>query len=132
MFRRILTPACFALLVLTAGLANANTAAAGQWASFVIKNTSSVPINYTVEWSDGEVEVVTIAPGDQLFHGVRLNAWGLIPTPYIMFDNVAGDGQYSETRYELDAYVVDNPAIGGKGYSFIFASGGVALNLFAD
>jgi hypothetical protein len=119
MFRRILTPACFALLVLTAGLANANTAAAGQWASFVIKNTSSVPINYTVEWSDGEVEVVTIAPGDQLFHGVRLNAWGLIPTPYIMFDNVAGD-------------VVDNPAIGGKGYSFIFASGSVALNLFAD
>ncbi len=131
MFKRIIAPVCLALVALAGSLTQAAPAAAAGRASFVINNTSSVAINYVVEWSDGDVQEVTLAAGESIAHSVTLNSRNRMPIPVIAFDCIGGDGKYTEARYELDAYTVDNPR-NGKNYSFVYASNGVVLNLYAD
>jgi hypothetical protein len=131
MLKRILAPVCLALVAFAGSLSQAAPASAAGRASFVINNTSSVAINYLVEWSDGDVQEVTLAAGESMAHSVTLNSQNRMPIPVIVFDCVGGDGDYTEARYELDAYTVGNPH-DGKEYSFVYASNGVVLNLYED
>jgi hypothetical protein len=128
MLNRIIAPVCLALVACAGSLTQAAPAAAANRASFVINNTSLVAINYVIEWSDGDVQEVTLAAGESMAHSVTLNSQNRMPIPYIEFDCVGGDGDYTEARYELDAYTVSNPQ-NGKEYSFAYASNGVVLNL---
>jgi hypothetical protein len=131
MLKRIIAPVCLALVAFAGSLSQAAPASAASRASFVINNPTSATINYTIEWSDGDMQEVSLAPGESMAHSVTLNSQNRMPIPYIAFDFIGGDGQYSELRYELDAYTVSNPH-DGKDYSFGYASNGTMLNLYED
>jgi hypothetical protein len=130
MFRRILAPACLALVALTSAMAGAASASGVHLGSFVVNNDSNVAINYTVVWSDGDVEYFTIQPGTRTAHFTELDANGQIPTPTVVFDSVGGDSTFQAATYELTAYAVNDP-MAGKAYSFVYSANGVNLDLYA-
>ena len=112
MLKRIIAPVCLALVAFAGSLSQAAPASAAGRASFVSNTPTAATINYTIEWSDGDVQEVSLAPGELMAHSVTLNSQNRMPIPYIEFDCVGGDGQYTEARYELDAYTVSNPRDG--------------------
>ncbi|HYO25271.1 MAG TPA: hypothetical protein VEQ85_09990 [Lacipirellulaceae bacterium] len=129
MSHRILSTACFALIALAAALTNAAPASAAEYGSFVLHNTSNVPINYRISWTDGDVEVYTIAPGVERAHYVALDENGEIPGPTITFDCKGGDNAETMLSYDLDAFAVSDPQR-GKDYSFVYSDDGVFLDLY--
>lgn len=131
MFRRIATPVCLALFAFAAVAANAAPAQAARYGSFVVNNPSNTPINYAVQWGDGEVEVFTVGEYKASAHYYELDENGEIPGPTITFDCKGGDGEDTLTllSYDLDAYLVDDP-FAGKEYTFRYSSGGVFLDLY--
>jgi hypothetical protein len=130
MINRILAPACLALFALTAGLTSASTASAANYGSFVLHNTSSVAINYTVVWGDGDVESFTIQPGTQTAHFVALDVFGEMPSPTVVFDSNGRGSLITMQSYDLSAYAVNDP-MNGKDYSFVYSASGLDLDLYA-
>ena len=133
MFRRILSPACLALCVLTAGLTQASPAHATQYGSFVLHNPSNTDIHYAVAWGDHEWKVFTVNAGEKNAHYYELDENGEIPGPTITFDCKGGDGddQLTLLSYDLDAFTVRDP-MDGKDYSFDYSSDGRFIDLYAD
>jgi hypothetical protein len=125
MIKRIATPVCLALIALAASVSQASSASAAVGA-FVLNNPTRARINYTVVWSDGDVQYVTLEPGESHYHSCTLDAWGQMPSPTIMFDDRLNDSVNTVTSYQLDSYRVSDPN-DGKDYTFTLSGSNIGL-----
>lgn len=109
-----------------------STARAGDWAMITIRNPTDSVLNYQFRWGDGLWDDVTILPGKYVNHYIELDLYGFAPIPYIRFDCIGGDSEFTEAYYELDFYEADYTGeFAGKRYTFRY-SGRYVLDLYEN
>lgn len=104
---------------------------AGEYGSFVMRNPTDVAIHYQVKWGDGEWKSYTVEPGEKRFHAYSLDKDNTIPSPYVRFDYICGDGKVTYKSYHMECYTCGDPWR-GKSNHFAYSPGGNYLYLYDD
>lgn len=109
-----------------------STAQAGDWAMITIRNPTDNVLNYQFRWGNGDWDNVAIGPGKYVNHYIELDAYGLAPIPFVRFDCIGGDDDFTEAVYELDFYESDYTGeFAGKRYTFQY-TGRMLLDLYEN
>lgn len=109
-----------------------STAHAGDWAMITIRNPTDNVLNYQFQWGNGGWDEVAIGPGKYVNHYIELDEFGLAPIPFVRFDCVGGDEEFTEAIYELDFYESDfTGEFAGKQYTFQY-TGRLLLDLYEN
>jgi len=143
----------FLALVLTSPLALTNPPAAhsqqvGTYtsdepsyrAAFSIENNTGATIHYQVKWGKKHAwKSITLPSGSVENHTYPLGSdpTAKAPAPYVRFDKIAGDGNYTPQQYHMRFHATGYAGYGGqpndtqpKRYFFQYGADGRSLDLF--
>jgi hypothetical protein len=109
--------------------------------AYSIENTTGVTIGYQFRWGDKNPwKSISLASGRVETHRYPLgdNRNARVPTPYIRFDRVAGDANYTAKEYRMEFYAIGYPGYGPKDnktepkrYVFRYSANGKSLDVKA-
>lgn len=109
-----------------------SSAQAGDWAMITIRNPNDVTLNYQFRWGDTGWDDVAIGPGKYVNHYIELDEFGFAPIPYVRFDCIGGDDDFTAAEYELDFFESDYTGeFAGKRYTFEY-TGRMLLDLYEN
>jgi hypothetical protein len=121
--REMIWAVCLALplAVSTAALAeNVGTSQAdlaNYAGAFSIENTTGVTIPYSYRWGDKHPwKSMSLASGHVETHSYPLgqDPNAKVPTPYVRFDRIGGDQNYTAKEYRMEFYAIGYAGYGPK------------------
>jgi hypothetical protein len=109
--------------------------------AFSIENATGVTIPYQVRWGNTHAwKTIALRSGYTETHSYPMgdNRGAQLPTPYVRFDRIAGDGQSTPREYRMGFHAVGYAGYGAatntvqpKRYYFKYAPDGRTLELFS-
>jgi hypothetical protein len=109
--------------------------------AYSIENATNITINYQYRWGDKHPwKDASLRKGEINTHSYPLgeDQHAQVPAPFVRFDRIGGDGQYTEKDYRMEFFSVGYGGYGPhknsakpKEYYFEFAQDGKHLRLFA-
>jgi|SRR5262245_54724796 len=109
--------------------------------AFSIENKTGITINYQYRWGNRHPwKSMSLRSGWIETHSYPLgeNRNAQVPSPYVRFDRIGGDGRYTNKEYLMEFYATGYAGYGPtvnrtepKRYYFEFANDGRHLNLYA-
>jgi hypothetical protein len=145
--KNILTTATLALFLatplITRAQENVGTSCAdcaNYSGAFSIENPTGVTISYEYRWGNGPWKHMSLQSGHTEKHSYPLgdNRNARVPTPYVRFDRIGGDAQFTPQEYQMHFYSIGYGGYGSgtnntepKKYYFKYADDHRTLDLFA-
>ena len=145
--RNILTTAAIALFLatplVTRAQENIGTSCAdcaSYSGAYSIENSTGVTISYEYKWGNGPWKHMSLQSGHTETHSYPLgeNRNCRVPPPYVRFDRIGGDAQFTPQEYHMQFYAIGYAGYGAatnntkpKQYYFKYADDHRTLNLFA-
>jgi len=139
--KRILSTISLAMAVMLLAqiAAQAQVSCGFDRAAFSIENRTGVTLIYYVRWgNNSQWEKKTLKSGYVNTHWSLVDGiMGTSPTPYVKFDRIGGDGNFTAKEHRLKTYTIDpicskRPKRGEpKHYVFRYSENGADLNLYA-
>ena len=76
--------------------------------AFSIENPTGVTIPYEYRWGNGPWRHMSLQSGHTETHSYPLggNRNASVPTPYVRFDRIGGDGQFTPKEYHMGFYAM--------------------------
>jgi hypothetical protein len=109
--------------------------------AFSIENQTGVTIRYQVKWGASHAwREISLASGHIETHSYPLgdNRNAQVPTPYVRFDRIGGDGRFTPQEYRMQFYAIGYAGFGPrtnstqpKRYFFNYGPDGKSLDLSA-
>jgi hypothetical protein len=109
--------------------------------AFSIENQTGVTVPYQVRWGNKHPwQNISLASGRIETHRYPLgdNKNAKVPTPYVRFDSIGGDGRFTAKEYRMEFYAVGYAGYGPqantvqpKRYFFKYAADGKSLDIKA-
>ena len=108
--------------------------------AFSIENSTGVTIPYEYKWGNGPWKHMSLQSGHTETHSYPLgdNRNGRVPPPYVRFDRVGGDGQFTPKEYHMQFYAIGYGGYGSqanntgpKKYYFKYADDHKTLDILA-
>jgi hypothetical protein len=107
-------------------------------AAFSLRNNTGVTLSYQVKWGpNGQWKEVTLEDGYTNTHSYVLNNKGEFFRPYVRYDKIGGDSQYTAKVWPMDVNQVGSGGYGGhrsqpKKYYFEYAADHRHLDIYAE
>ena len=108
--------------------------------AFSIENETGVTVPYDYKWGDGPWKRMSLRSGHTERHSYPLgeDRRARVPTPYVRFDRIGGDGRYTPKEYRMEFYAIGYGGFGAKTnntepkkYYFKYAADGKNLDILA-
>jgi hypothetical protein len=109
--------------------------------AFSIENQTGVTIRYEVRWGETHPwKPISLSSGSIETHSYPLGEHrnAKVPTPYVRFDRIGGDGRFTPKEYRMGFYAVGYAGFGPhtnntqpKRYFFKYAADGKSLDILA-
>ena len=109
--------------------------------AFSIENETGVTIPYEYKWGESHPwKRMSLRSGQIEKHSYPLgeDRHGKVPTPYVRFDRIGGDGRYTPKEYRMEFYAIGYGGYGAKAnntepkrYYFKYAVDGKSLDILA-
>lgn len=108
--------------------------------AFSIQNATGVTIPYQYRWGNGPWKRMSLQSGHTETHSYPLgaNRNASVPTPYVRFDRIGGDGQFTSREYHMGFYAIGYGGYGSrtqntepKKYYFKYANDHRTLDILA-
>ncbi len=108
--------------------------------AFSIENPTGVTIQYEYKWGNGPWKHMSLQSGHTETHSYPLggNRNASVPSPYVRFDRIGGDAQFTPKEYHMEFYAIGYGGYGSqanntepKRYYFKYADDHRTLDIFA-